>query len=51
MTRDPKIFEEEHVTLHHAAYNRENKKNLLEKVNTKIRSLMNDVNLRLNWME
>jgi hypothetical protein len=35
MTQDPKIFEEESVTLHHAAYNHETKKLLLEKVNTK----------------
>jgi hypothetical protein len=35
MTQDPKIFEEESVTLHHMAYNRETKKLLLEKVNTK----------------
>jgi hypothetical protein len=35
ITQDPKIFEEESVTLHHVAYNRETKKLLLEKVNTK----------------
>jgi hypothetical protein len=35
ITQDPKIFEEESVTLHHAAYNHETKKLLLEKVNTK----------------
>jgi len=35
MTQDPDIFEEEFVTLHHAAYNHEIKKLFLEKVNTK----------------
>jgi hypothetical protein len=35
ITQDPKIFEEESVTLHHMTYNRETKKLLLEKVNTK----------------
>jgi hypothetical protein len=35
MTQDPEIFEEESVTLHHVTYNRETKKLLLEKVNTK----------------
>jgi hypothetical protein len=34
-TQDPKIFEEESVTLHHTTYNRETKNLLLEKVNTK----------------
>ena len=35
MTRDLEIFEEESVTLHHADYNSETKKLLLEKVNNK----------------
>jgi hypothetical protein len=35
ITQEPKIFKEEFVTLHHAAYNRESKKLLLEKVNTR----------------
>jgi hypothetical protein len=35
ITQEPEIFEEESFTLHHVAYNRESKKILLEKVNTK----------------
>jgi hypothetical protein len=35
MTQDLEIFEEESVSLHHAIYNRETTKLLLEKVNTK----------------
>jgi hypothetical protein len=35
MTHDPEIFEDEYVTLHHMAYNRETKKLLLEKVDAK----------------
>jgi hypothetical protein len=35
VTQEPKIFEEESVTLHHTAYNRSSKKLLIEKVNTK----------------
>jgi hypothetical protein len=35
ITQEPEIFEEEYVTFHHAIYNRESKKLLLEKFNTK----------------
>jgi hypothetical protein len=35
ITQEPKIFEEEYVTLHHATYNRESQKMLMKKVNTR----------------
>jgi hypothetical protein len=35
ITQDPEIFEEEYVILHHASYNCESMKLLLEKVKTK----------------
>jgi hypothetical protein len=35
VTQEPKIFEEESVTLHHVAYNKNSKKLLIEKVNMK----------------
>jgi hypothetical protein len=35
ITQEPKNFEEESITLHHVAYNRESKKLLLEKLNTR----------------
>ena len=35
ITQDPKIFEEESITLHQVAYNHETKKLLLENMNTK----------------
>jgi hypothetical protein len=35
ITQNPKIFEEESGTLNHATYNRETKKLIIEKVNTK----------------
>jgi hypothetical protein len=37
--QEPKIFEEESVTLHHMTYNRNSKKVLIEKVNTKKKSV------------
>jgi len=38
ITQEPKIFEEEYVTLHHVAYNCESKKLLLEKSNRKYKN-------------
>jgi hypothetical protein len=34
-SQEPEIFEEESVTLHHATYNKNSKKLLIEKVNLK----------------
>jgi hypothetical protein len=45
------ILEEEHVTLHHATYNCESKKLLLEKVNTKLKGHRKDGNIQLILMD
>jgi hypothetical protein len=37
--QEPEIFEEESITLHHVAYNRNSKKLFIEKVNAKKNSI------------
>jgi hypothetical protein len=51
LTQEPKIFEEEYVTLHHRTYHKNSKKLLIEKVNMKIRKCLENGNQKLIFMD
>jgi hypothetical protein len=46
--QEPIIFEEEFVTLHHAAYNKESKKLLIEKINLKNKKVVEKWNSEID---
>jgi len=49
VTQEPKIFEEESVTLHHTAYHKSSKKLLIEKVNMKNKKVSEKWKLEIDF--
>jgi hypothetical protein len=52
-SQEPKIFEEDSVTLHHATYHKNSKKLLIEKVNLKNKKVSEKVEIKdqFSWGE